>query len=200
MENPFPECENVHESDQEIQMSTSESESSERSTDEGTSTVSTTIASSTSSSMQYTAIVRLPKMSLPTFKIVGDNINKYVKPTEMTMDAQAKTLDFFNLYAVCDQVSMSGLDDLAAIPNLSSCKVEEVLPTAQDHEDLIDNFTYIFTRVLKRHVPFVKKYAAGLDKHTKHQYYDELSQKSEVVCIHTIGYIFICVMAIYTCT
>lgn len=44
---------------------------------------------------------------LLTFKIVGDNIDKHIKPREMRMDLQAKDMHYFNLYAVRDRVDVS---------------------------------------------------------------------------------------------
>jgi hypothetical protein len=43
------------------------------------------------------------------------------------------------------------------------------------------NFTVLVARVLTKNMPFFGKFAAGMVKNIKHQYYHETSQKSEVV-------------------
>lgn len=177
MDNPFPESALAGSDESDMKSSASESETS---TEEGTSSV-TTVASSTSSSILNVDAVRLPVMFFPSFKVIGDNINKSVKPTEMTMDAQTQSLDYFNLYAVRDRVSMAGLDDSASLPSLSSCNVEDVLPTKQDFDGLYSNFAYLIARILKKHFPFFAEFAAGLQKHIKHEHYQEMSEKSNVV-------------------
>ena len=47
----------------------------------------------------------------PTFKIVGDNLDKYVKPRDMRIDAQASTLHYFHMYAVRDRLDTSQLSE-----------------------------------------------------------------------------------------
>lgn len=55
--------------------------------------------------------------SFPTFKIVGDNIDKSVKPTSEHL---AKSLHYFHSYAVRDRTDVSGLSDEAHLPDLES--------------------------------------------------------------------------------
>lgn len=119
--------------------------------------------------------------SLPTFKIVGDNIDKHVKPREMRIDAQASTLHYFNVYALRDRLDSSGLLDEPSLPDASAIHVEEVLPTVEDHKALMSNLTILIGRVLKSHMPFFATFGAGLEKHIMHPYYRQMSQKSEVV-------------------
>ncbi len=97
----------------------------------------------------------------PTFKIVGDNIDKYVKPREMRIDAQASMLHYFNMYAVRDRLDVSDLPDDAALPDLSSVRVEKVLPDSEDHTALRSNFTVLVGRVLKKHMPFFATFGSG---------------------------------------
>ena len=41
---------------------------------------------------------------LPLYKLVGDNIDKVVKPRHMRIDHQAKSLHYFHSYAVKDRI------------------------------------------------------------------------------------------------
>ena len=47
----------------------------------------------------------------PGVKLVGDNIDKHVKPREMRDDVQAQSPHYFNSYAVKDRLSIAGLED-----------------------------------------------------------------------------------------
>ena len=53
-------------------------------------------------------------------KIVGDNIDKYVEPRDMTADAQASTLHYFNMCAVRDRLDTSQLPDSPLLPDISA--------------------------------------------------------------------------------
>ncbi len=44
---------------------------------------------------------------LPTFKIVGDNIDKTIRPREMRSDHQTRSLHYFHSYAVRDRIDIS---------------------------------------------------------------------------------------------
>ena len=48
---------------------------------------------------------------LPTFKIVGDNIDKEVRPKNMRSDYQARSLHYFHSYAVKDRVNLDNFED-----------------------------------------------------------------------------------------
>ena len=50
-----------------------------------------------------------------------------------------------------------------------------------DHEALSKNFSYLVARVHKEYMPFFASFGSGLEKRIRHQYYEEMSLKSEVV-------------------
>lgn len=130
-----------------------------------------------------------PSSLYPTYKLVGDNVDKHVKPREMRVDAQAQSLHLFNLYAVRDRVDTSLLPDSPALPDLSTCKVKDVLPSREDHRAMFANFAILAGRVLKKYMPFFTRFASGLEKHISHKYDKEMAQNSEVVCMWTCGVI-----------
>ena len=90
----------------------------------------------------------------PTFKIVGDNIDKYVEPRDMTADAQASTLHYFNMYAVRDRLDTSQFPDSPSLPDIRAIRMKQILPTEEDHKILLSNFAIMVCRVLKKHMPF----------------------------------------------
>lgn len=52
-----------------------------------------------------------PVEKKPTFKLVGDNVDKFIKPRHETLDRQAKSLHYFHCFAVRDRVDMTSFDD-----------------------------------------------------------------------------------------
>ena len=118
---------------------------------------------------------------IPSFKIVGDNIDKTVRPREMRIDHQSRSLHYFHLYGVRDRVSVDHLHDEAALPDLKSVNVKEVLPTTQDEKRLRENFAFHIACILKRRSKFFAEFGSGLQRHIKHDKYNEMATKSEVV-------------------
>ena len=123
-------------------------------------------------------------MDYPTWKLVGDNIDKYVKPREMRTDVQASTLHYFNMYAVRDRVDTSTLDDQPSLPDpVSTADLNSLLPSDEEHQQLYQNFQILVARVLVKHMSFFKKFGEGVPKHIKHKHSCEMARKSEVVCV-----------------
>lgn len=104
-----------------------------------------------------------------------------MKPREMRLDAQAKCLNFFNAYGVKGRLDISLLEDNPCLPDLTSFNEKKLLPAASDDAAMKSNFVILIARVLRKHMPFFKKFAAGMLRHIKHDHYAETSQKSEIV-------------------
>ena len=94
---------------------------------------------------------------------------------------------FFHTYAVRDRIDLSGFSE--------SCEKAEVfiadklLPSQNDKKEIIENYTQLFIRVLMKHIPYFKKLGKGMARHITHEYYAEMSQRSEVIrmfCLHTL--------------
>ena len=49
--------------------------------------------------------------SLKTFKVVGDNLNKNVNPSDVRSDNQTRSLNYFHTYAVRDRLDLTNHDD-----------------------------------------------------------------------------------------
>ena len=92
----------------------------------------------------------LPSTSCATYKLVGDNIDKHVTPREMRMDHQARTLHYFNSYAVRDRIDLSQFSDEVKIPDVKSIQLDSILPTIEDEEMLKNVNTCHFSRSLGR--------------------------------------------------
>ena len=134
---------------------------------------------SSSESMEHAQQLR--PTDYPTYKLVGDNLDKHMKPREMRIDAQSQSLHFFNAYAVRDRVNTSSVSDRPVHPDITTANVEHLLPTATDDKAIADNFIILIGRILVKYMPFFTHFASGVEKHIRHEYYKEMSQKSVVV-------------------
>ena len=88
--------------------------------------------------------------SLKTFKLVGDNVDKHVKPTQYRIDSQAKSL-----HAVRDRIDLSDYADTSPEVNEGDLDLSKVELSHSDHEALSKNFSYLVARVLKEYMPIL---------------------------------------------
>lgn len=109
---------------------------------------------------------------LTSFKLVGDNIDKNIRPRDMHIDHQGRSLHYFHTYAVRDRVDLSDVSDVPMSPDLSATNLTDLLPTAADHDQPVKNFAILMARVIRNNMPFFSK---------QHDYSSQMSQKSEVV-------------------
>ena len=79
------------------------------------------LSTSESSSVSTDTIVPPPPQSQVTysFKIVGDNLDKYVKPRHETVDHHSLSLHYIHSYAVQDRCSTAGLQDQPCLPDIT---------------------------------------------------------------------------------
>lgn len=108
-------------------------------------------------------------------------MDKNVKPTDYRVDGQTKSLHFFQTYAVLDRIDLSSYDDTPPAVDESSINTMTLLPSDSDYEELKKNFTHHVACILKEYMPFFLSFGSGLERHIRHKYYEEMSQKSVVV-------------------
>lgn len=118
---------------------------------------------------------------LTTFKIVGDNIDKEIRPRHMRSDYQTRSLHYFHAYALRDRLNLDSYDDNASAPDQSSIDLETLLPSPNDMRDIRHNMALLIARTLKKYVPYFAKYAKGLERHITHEFSDEMARSSVVV-------------------
>ena len=148
--------------------------SSEESSDEPCTPPPTTSSNQTSQDDEGT--------SPPTFKIVGDNIDKKVKPRYMREDRQAQMLNNFHLYAVRDRVNMSELsEELPSLRAFEELKFQDILPSCNDRDEMLKNYVTLFARVVTAEIPFFKQFRDAVPLHIAHEHSREMKRKSEVV-------------------
>lgn len=116
-----------------------------------------------------------------TYKLVGDNIDKNIRPREMRSDYQTRSLHYFHTYAVCDRVDMSNFSEEVPLVTMNSIALQDLLPTSSDECMMRDNFVVLVGRTLAKNMPFFSKFCKGQRRHISHEFSKEMAQKSEVV-------------------
>lgn len=125
------------------------------------------------------------------YKLVGDNIDKTVKPRYMRSDRQAQSLHYFHFFAVKDRVPSIGLSD---IPPSAPCHTTDelyrcLMPSNDDSDALHSNFETHVARILVTHLPVMKlAFDDIVDWHIKHPHYKQMSQRSDVVRCYYMCY------------
>ena len=77
------------------------------------------------------------------FAIVGDNIDKNVRPSFQREDSKTQSLHYFHSYAVKNRVDISSLSDT---PSSSMISPDKILPSAMDFQALIKDFQVLVSR------------------------------------------------------
>ena len=106
---------------------------------------------------------------------------KTLNPKTCEYDNQTKSLHYFHVYDVRDRIDLTDYDDEEPNPDISSISIDSILPSAFDDFALRTNYSILIARVLRKHMPFFKEFGVGLERHIRHEYYEEMSAKSEVV-------------------
>ena len=81
------------------------------------------------------------------FKIVGDNLDKTVKPRYMRINKQARSLNYFNSFAVKDRIDLSSLSSLKPVID-DDVNVQDLLPSSEIHSEVLKNVAVLVSRIL----------------------------------------------------
>ena len=120
-------------------------------------------------------------VKIPTFKIVGDNIDKSFRPRHETSDSHLKTIHYFHAYAVLDRCDMSSFEDAPSHFHTASADVSSVLPTIHDQSAIKQNPSVIVSQIVRNHFKFFKDNIQSIKRHIPHIHSKEMSLKSTVV-------------------
>ncbi|XP_019863233.1 PREDICTED: uncharacterized protein LOC109592137, partial [Amphimedon queenslandica] len=115
------------------------------------------------------------------FKLCGDNIDKTVKPRNMTISKQSQSFNYFNSYAVLDRIDMSLCSEEAPLIDLEP-DMGSILPSNDNKLSIIRNMAVLVARILVKNISFFKlHFEDAVEYHIKHKFTKEMSTKSEVV-------------------
>ncbi|KAL5506330.1 hypothetical protein EMCRGX_G007948 [Ephydatia muelleri] len=115
------------------------------------------------------------------FRLVGDNVDKNVKPRDMRLNRQTTSLHYFHTYAVKDRICFSHLstDPIEIVQD--SINFEMFYPTVGDNTQLVSNLETLVARMFVQRIPGLQSLSAEATPHIKHLYSKQMALKSEVV-------------------
>ena len=189
MSRPFLEGDQISDRDDKDLSSNCDSEVEGSSSKESSSSVNSPVPSEltfSESSVDIDAFLGPPPQApslIKTFKIVGDNVDKNIHPRDMRFDNQTRSLHYFHSYGVRDRVNIDDYSDQFEPPDHGSIELTHILPSQLDDSAMLNNFSILIARILKKYMPFFKEFGDGLERHIQHEYTHEMSQKSEVVSL-----------------
>ena len=108
----------------------------------------TVLSTSTTSLESREASTTVPRLCMPTFKLVGDNINKLLTPRQETHDVHKQSLHYFHAYAVKDRCDFSQLNNTPPVVNVQDSDTSIVLPAAADNDVSIENMSILVARTI----------------------------------------------------
>lgn len=133
-----------------------------------------------SPSASITRVVTAPRGSF-SYILVGDNVDKSVRPRYMTIDHQAQSLHYFHMYAALDRIDFHHLDNDKPIAEVSSLPLSTFLPHMEDCAALRTNYAILLGRELVKSVKFFKSFSDYIPAHITHKYSEEMRSRSVVV-------------------
>jgi len=85
-----------------------------------------------------------PMFPVNSYVIVGDNIDKNVRPAFQRLDRSTQSLHYFHSYAVLNRIDISGLSDNR--PSSIDISPDKILPNHVDIEKLLSEFEVLVAR------------------------------------------------------
>ena len=113
------------------------------------------------------------------FKLVGDNIDKNVRPRHQTLQRQTQSFHYFNSYAVKDRLDLSVMSDNPSAQDVEAIDVNTILPSAEDHEEILKIFALIAGRIIVKYTSALEKIPSLTKEHITHCFYPEMSKQSK---------------------
>lgn len=124
------------------------------------------------------------------FKIVGDNIDKTVKPRHETLHLHSQNLHYFHAYAVRDRIDFSFLSAEPSQLDPLLFPAEMLLPSQDELDGIKGSFSILIARILARHLPEFADFQDAVVDHIPHKYSCEMEQKSNVVSRFSLNITF----------
>ena len=121
-----------------------------------------------------------------TYKVLGDNIDFTVKARYNRVDGQKdnQSLHYFHHMCVRDRVNLSHLPIIRCDSCLNSPNniALQLLPTKISDDKLVDDLAVLVSRVIVSYMPYFQfGFTDVVTWHIEHEFYKEMSEKSEVV-------------------
>ena len=114
------------------------------------------------------------------YKVVGDNIDKNVKPRYLRINKRTQSLHYFNSYAVKDHIKVSCQQDTPSCDRLVLNK-SVILPDREDNVHFFNNCVVLVSRILVDYIPFFGVFKEVVTRHIEHDQSEAMQHKSTVV-------------------
>lgn len=121
----------------------------------------------------------------PSYQVIGDNIDLYVKTKHMASNSQNKSIHWFLMNAVQDRVIGEGLDNSYQIKPIMKVENAEFLPSKEDNSDLQHDFVPLVTRVITQNLLAFACFKDVVVSHIPHEFSQEMKTKSTQVSAWT---------------
>ena len=79
----------------------------------------------------------------------------------MRFDNQTRSLHYFHSYGVRDRVNIDDYSDQFEPPDHGSIELTHILPSQLDDSAMLNNFSILIARILKKYMPFSR--SLGMD-------------------------------------
>lgn len=119
----------------------------------------------------------------PGYKLVGDNVDIFIKPRHSTISDGNKDLHYYNCMAVKNRVSGNHLEAEQPMGTVDSVPWSKYLPTAEDNEKLKNEWNYLVSKTIINYVPYFQCFKEHIPDHLSHKYINLTKKKTEVVTI-----------------
>eukprot|EP00731_Ephydatia_muelleri_P035780 Em0160g1a len=114
------------------------------------------------------------------FKLIGDNIDKNIKPRDMRINNQTKSLHYFHAFAVKDRINFSDITNNAELVYPDDIDYSVFYPNDDDDAQLVSNFQTLVTRIFVEHIPHLQHLFGKVTHNIQHKYSKNMSIKSTV--------------------
>ena len=122
----------------------------------------------------------------PTYILVGDNVDKNMKPRFMRIDHQVKSLHAWHQYATLHRFDVEAVAKTLILKDIHTMGANEFLPSVADAVALRSNYIILFARVLVQKLRFLQKYSNVVPEHITHSLSNDMAKKSEAVPLGVI--------------
>ena len=113
--------------------------------------------------------------------LVGDNLDKHIKPRDMRIDHQSKSIHYFHSYAALNRIDVSGASIKEPQVDLEQLPLSTFLPSTSDCVALKENYTVLVARIITKEIPFLHSFKKCVPQHIEHRYSEKMKQKSVTV-------------------
>eukprot|EP00731_Ephydatia_muelleri_P025731 Em0017g814a len=120
------------------------------------------------------------------FKLIGDNIDKNIKPRDMRINNQTKSLHYFHAFAVKDRINFSDITNNAELVFPDDIDYSVFYPNDDDDAQLVSNFQTLVTRIFVEYIPHLQHLFGKVTHNIQHKYSKNMSIKSTVVPLGVI--------------